>query len=511
MTDAAPTDYVASGSAAGEGAGLESDDDARGLPDRVVVAAAVVLSSAIVALPSGPDGGSPLIARIALLAGCGLLAIGMAPCARPRRSVIVSSITALCLLGFILGERANRSLLVEAGGSYTGWVRVVDDPRSYRSSTWLLIEVDGDRHEVWLRRSSQRARAESLQAGEHVMISGERIALEPDRRTRVAWQHTVGELRVDWLGDVVDGGALARSSNRVRALVADGAALIGAPEDSLLRGLVIGDDLEQPPEMIERFRRSGLSHLTAVSGQNVTLVLAASSPLLRRLRTRARLAVTIGLIAWFVMITRFEPSILRAGTMAILAAIGVHLGRERSPIRMLALAVTALVVIDPLITRSVGLWLSVGATAGVIGIGPRLQPGLSRLGVLATPVAVTLGAQLGVALPSLVAFGRLPLIGLVANLLAVPVAGLVMLIGLPACLLAGLTASSMPYIGSLILAPVGLGVRWVDRVAALGEQLEPASSIPGALVTLVLGGAVLGFARWSGAADERRGAMNEAE
>jgi hypothetical protein len=66
MTDAAPTDYVASGSAAGEGAGLESDDDSRGLPDRVVVAAAVVLSSAIVALPSGPDGGSPLIARIAL-------------------------------------------------------------------------------------------------------------------------------------------------------------------------------------------------------------------------------------------------------------------------------------------------------------------------------------------------------------------------------------------------------------------------------------------------------------
>jgi competence protein ComEC len=169
------------------------------------------------------------------------------------------------------------------------------------------------------------------------------------------------------------------------------------------------------------------------------------------------------------MITRFEPSILRAGTMAILAAIGVHLGRVRSPTRMLALAVTALVVIDTLITRSVGLWLSVGATAGVIGIGPRLQPGLSRLGVLATPVAVTLGAQLGVALPSLVAFGRLPLIGLVANLLAVPVAGLVMLIGLPACLLAGLTASSMPYIGSLILAPVGLGVRWVDRVAALGE------------------------------------------
>ena len=63
--------------------------------------------------------------------------------------------------------------------------------------------------------------------------------------------------------------------------------------------------------------------------------------------------------------------------------------------------------------------------------------GCGRLGPLAMPVGVTLGAQVGVALPSLLVFGRLPLVGIVANLLAVPVAGLVMLYGLPACLLAG--------------------------------------------------------------------------
>ena len=510
MTDAAPSDYVARGAPDGERDGREAGDEPVGLPDRLVVGAAVVLSSSIVALPSAPGGGSSVVARLGLVVGCLIVVVGVPPGARSRRVVASLCLAVLCLLGFVLGERANRSLLVDAGGPYTGWARIVDDPRSYRSSTWLLVEVNGERHEVWLRRSSQRTRAESLSAGEHVMISGERISLDPERRSRVAWQHTVGELRVEWLGDVADGGALARSSNRVRALVADGAALIGTPEDSLLRGLVIGDDLEQPPEMIERFRRSGLSHLTAVSGQNVTLVLAASSPLLRRLRTRARLLATIGLIAWFVMITRFEPSILRAGTMAVLAAVGAHIGRERSPIRMLALAVVALVVIDPLITRSVGLWLSVGATAGVIGIGPRLLPGLVRLGLLATPVAVTLGAQLGVAVPSLIAFGRLPLIGLIANLLAVPVAGLVMLVGLPACLLAGLTATFAPLVGSLILAPVALGVRWVDRIAAIGDRLEPASSIPGVLVTAVLGGAILGLARWSGDTTARRGAMNEA-
>ena len=250
MTDAAPSDYVARSAPNGERDGREAGDEPVGLPDRLVVAAAVVLSSSIVALPSAPGGGSSVVARLGLVVGCLLVVVGVPPGARSRRVVVLLCLAVLCLLGFVLGERANRSLLVDAGGPYTGWARVVDDPRSYRSSTWLLIEVNGERHEVWLRRSSQRTRAESLSAGEHVMISGERISLDPERRSRVAWQHTVGELRVDWLGDVADGGALARSSNRVRALVADGAALIGTPEDSLLRGLVIGDDLEQPPEMI---------------------------------------------------------------------------------------------------------------------------------------------------------------------------------------------------------------------------------------------------------------------
>jgi competence protein ComEC len=303
----------------------------------------------------------------------------------------------------------------------------------------------------------------------------------------VAWQHVIGSFRVDWLGDVTSGGPLARASNRVRSLVADGAALIGEPDDSLLRGLVIGDDLDQPPEMIERLRRSGLSHLTAVSGQNVTLVLAAGAPLLRRLGSRTRLVTTVALIAWFVAITRFEPSILRAGTMAVLATVGTHLGRERTPMRMLALALSLLVVIDPLITRSVGLWLSVGATAGVVGLGPRLAEGLGRFGVLATPVGITLGAQLGVALPSVLTFGRLPLVGLVANLLAVPVAGAVMLLGLPACLIAGALGGISPDLGWLALAPVALGVRWVDQISIIGDRIEPESSVYGIVVTLAVG------------------------
>lgn len=227
--------------------------------------------------------------------------------------------------------------------------------------------------------------------------------------------------------------------------------------------------------MIERFRASGLSHLTAVSGQNVSFILAASGPILRRLRPWARWTVTVGLIAWFVALTRFEPSIVRAGVMAGLSATAFVLGRERAPVRILGVAVIGLVLIDPLLVWSIGFWLSVGATLGVSSVGPWIARRLDRLdptGLFALPIGVTLGAQLGVVIPSVLVFGRLPLVSLPANLLAVPVAGLVMLYGMPA----GLIAGWCPPLAPVLMFPARLGTRWVDTVAMIGARIEPGPS-----------------------------------
>jgi competence protein ComEC len=255
----------------------------------------------------------------------------------------------------------------------------------------------------------------------------------------------------------------------VRAAVERAAEFIPDPYGALYRGLVIGDDREQPPDMTARFRASGLSHLTAVSGQNVAFVLAACGPLLVRLRPFPRWAVTVSVIAWFVVITRFEPSILRAGVMAGLSATAFMTGRERSPVRILALAVTGLLLVDPLLLWSVGFWLSVGATAGVCTVGPWLAERLVVLGPVALPLGVTLGAQVGVIVPSVLVFGRLALVSVAANLLAVPVAGMVMLYGLPAGLLVG----AVPVLGPVVMFPARVGTKWVDTVAVLGARLEP--------------------------------------
>lgn len=368
-------------------------------------------------------------------------------------------------------------------GPYQGWVSVVGDPQPYPSATWVVIEVEGERFEYWARGRARRIRVDGWQGGDRLLVRVERERLDDVRAERVAWQHVVGAVTVEWAADTWAGGPVDRASNRVRDAIRRGSASLPGDDAALFRGLVIGDDREQPPEMLDRFRASGLSHLTAVSGQNVAFLLAAAGPLLRRWRAGPRWAITVLLIVWFVALTRFEPSILRAGAMAVLSATAYALGRERSPARLLALAVGGLLLIDPLLVGSVGFWLSVGATGGVTVIGPWLTARLRRTGLLAAPLAVTLGAQVGVAGPALLVFGRLPLVSVPANLLAVPVAGAVMLYGLPAGLLAG----AVPGIAPVIMLPCRVGVRWVDTVAALGQRLEPGGSATWAGWLVLLG------------------------
>ena len=123
--------------------------------------------------------------------------------------------------------------------------------------------------------------------------------------------------------------------------------------------------------------------------------------------------------------------------MAGLAVTASTLGRQISPIRLLALAVAALVLVDPFLVDSVGFRLSVGASLGIVLFAPSLGRSLPGPAPFAEALAVTLAAQVGVAPVMLASFGELPVAAVPANLLAVPVAGLVMVWGLGAGLAAG--------------------------------------------------------------------------
>ena len=434
----------------------------RPLLDRHVGLVAVLV---VLAAWAAAGGRAPNLAAVAVLA-----AVTAALAAR-RHGAGVGLLLAVAIIGAgASSARSWRAARPDRLGPFAGWVTVVSDPVPIRGGTGVVVEVEGQRFQVHGFGSIGR-RLARLDAGVLVRVVGERGPLTGPHPRRLVARHVVGELDLDLVGDARPGAPVARASNRVRALLRRGAErAMSADDAALFTGLVIGDDTRQSAELVADFRAAGLSHLTAVSGQNVAFTLAIAGVVLRRLPRWWRLATTLGVIAWFAVLTRLEPSVLRAAAMASLSAVSFAIGRERSPPRLLALAVIVLVVVDPFLVWSVAFWLSTGATVGVTVIAPVLEHRLRGPEWLVPAVAVTVGAQLGVAVPSWLVFHRLPAVGLVANLLAVPVAGIVMLLGIPT----GLVAALVPeVVARVVLAPAALGTRWVAVVAQLAARVEP--------------------------------------
>jgi competence protein ComEC len=262
-----------------------------------------------------------------------------------------------------------------------------------------------------------------------------------------------------------EGSMAVRAANRMRVALRDGVALMPYNLQALFAGLVIGDDRDQPREMVNQFRASGLSHLCAVSGQNVAYLLAALSPLLHRLRRNSRFIAVLIILAWFVLLTRGEPSVLRAAVMAGLVAVNAASGTSMNARTILASTVIVLLVLDPMLAWSVGFALSVGATAGLAWLSARLGNIIGRHGMLAS----TLAAQVGTMPVSLFVFGYVPVVSLIANPLALWVAGMVMMVGLPLALLASLLTPLVPLVSWAMTIPVA----WVAGVARICSEVSP--------------------------------------
>ena len=384
-------------------------------------------------------------------------------------------LSVLMLVTLVIGWRASsewKRIEKVPLGSYSGVATLVGDPQPIGTGARVVFRIRGWRYEASLYGANARRVMRHLQ-GESVRVSGEREALNGDGAHRKRVRHVAGRFtNVRLGGEWTSGSALTRATNRLRRLVARGTSVLPANDAALTLGLLIGDDRAQPRDMIQAFRDAGLSHLTAVSGQNIAFVLAVAGPLLTRLRPRARLGTTWALLGMFVLMTRAEPSVLRAAMMAGAAAVCFAFGWTQRTLAILVLSAAVLLVVDPMLLWSVGFWLSVGATAGLAVLAAPLSRRLVLWRVprvLVGPLSTTLAAQVGTLVPMVVVFGRFSAVGIVTNLLAVPVAGAVMLVGLPVCFVAGLAGDGA---GAILTLPVMAGVRWVWWIAVLGQRLS---------------------------------------
>lgn len=452
------------------------------------VMATVLASTSVIGAWAG-EGDFPR--RVPILALGGLLGWGMLRYASQRSHVPMLRLgrwPAYLAVAVILGvavvhsETEWRAVQKVRVGPYAGVARMVGDSEPVGMGRRLILEIEGQRFEAWVF-GSKRNRAASLASGDAVQVMGDRSMFERERVRRQAIRHIVGTFEVSDMDTLPDGdgrsSALVRAANRVRQSIRRGAESLSADRRELFSGLVYGDDSAQSSDMLERFRRSGLAHLTAVSGQNVVFVLAVFGPILTRLPRPARVGLTMLVLVWFAIMTRLEPSVVRAVFMSGVSASAVAVGRPVSSWVALCITISGATLVDPFLVWSVGWWLSV---AGCVGLIMATQP-MTRLLCrwprwISAWVAPTIAAQAGVLCVIVAVFGWPSAVSIPCNLLAAPVAGLVMLAGLPTAVVAGFLPDA---ISRVVMWPIGVGVAWVDAVACLGSVFDPPGYVDAAV------------------------------
>ena len=249
------------------------------------------------------------------------------------------------------------------------------------------------------------------------------------------------------------------------------------PSAAMARALVLGEtDLDDEDD--EAFRASGLSHLLAVSGMHLVLVVVGFVRVVRAVLVRVerwaacfdmgRVAAAVGIpIAWiYADFAGGSGSALRAAWMLTASLAATAAGRASDGPRAFALSVAAMALADPLVLFDVSFLLSACATAGLLvlarPLGERLTARLpARLHVLARSLATTVAATIPCAPVLATMTSGLPLGGTLANLVAVPLGEAA---ALPLCLLHAVL-SPLPA-AEQGTATVASGALWLVRAIA---------------------------------------------
>ncbi|HSK50964.1 MAG TPA: ComEC/Rec2 family competence protein [Solirubrobacterales bacterium] len=245
-----------------------------------------------------------------------------------------------------------------------------------------------------------------------------------------------------------------------------------AREAALARGFVLGQDDGVDEATEKNFRRAGLSHLLAVSGQNVMLLALLATPLLAALGIplRERLVWLLALIAVYVPLAGAEPSIQRAAVMGGAGLVATMAGRRSSRLYALVLALLVTLAVDPGVGGDVGWRLSFTAVAGIFVLAAPLREAISiRIGnghwrrALAEGAALTIAATLATAPLIAFHFGTLSTTTLLANLLALPAVAPAMWLGMlcaAAAQVPGLPLEPLNAVNALLLAYIAQVAEW---------------------------------------------------
>lgn len=274
---------------------------------------------------------------------------------------------------------------------------------------------------------------------------------------------------------------LASANQRVASTMEE---LLPGDTGALGTGIVTGDDSGLSAETEANFRATGTTHITAVSGQNVTLIIGFLSFWFRPKTPHFRLLFHFALFTavWsFTLFVGMESPALRAAIVATLSIAGSHVGRRPDPVTLLSLTLGIIALFQPLSVHAVGFWLSASASMALCLALPKTRPGSTKRFIMDLAGA-PMFASIATMPISLVSFGVWSPIGILTNMLISPV----MTAAFPITYLFALFAAVVPGIAEsfswIPAIPLEIALVIVNRMAPVAMQWRIESFSPALLI-----------------------------
>ena len=268
----------------------------------------------------------------------------------------------------------------------------------------------------------------------------------------------------------VDGHHNSAVDNFRRRFSAGIQSALPEPLASFALGLLIGQRTTIPEKVNQQLSTVGLTHLVAVSGYNLTILVLAIRRLLGKRSKYQSTVLSLMLIGLFLVVTGLSASIVRAAIVSLLSIGAWYYGRTFRPLLLICLAAAITAGWNPLyLWADIGWYLSFLAFFGVLVIAPLLKRRLfgdKKVQPITYVLIETISAQLMAAPLIMYIFGQVSVIGIIANLLVVPLVPLAMLLSLAA----GLSGMFLPSIAGWIAWPARLLLTYMlDIVNALSH------------------------------------------
>ena len=368
-----------------------------------------------------------------------------------------------------------------------GQSKVVGSHIKAASTTFLATlsraEIDGRTYLLHLPIRISSSRTVHFLPGSKVTGSGTVFATSERRvAALIAARATLQQVEATDPINTVAGKI--RSSFRRESLT------IGGESGALIPGLVLGDTSLEGAAFVTDMRRAGLTHLTAVSGENFAIIASFMLWMMQFLfkKLRTRLIVTTLVLVAFIFLVRPSPSVLRASVMTAVLLYGLAKGERGSALPALGLAIGFLILADPFQAIDPGFALSVSATAGILILSPKLVAFFSRyvknekvVEILAIPIAATIFCT-----PLIVAItGQLSLVSLPANFLASEVVGPITVLGFIAAITSPLF-HSFAHLLLVICKPFSAWIVLIAHFMGAAPLLKLPKSFLGAGVGLLI-------------------------